>query len=214
MQLAEKHTQRSWSTSSSPLVLSDIFSKTNSVAIWERGFNSQVNRYFQLAFQALGLGIRGVFSMDSLEDELREIMPDCEGMDAAITDIHLLSDMLTCLFDCEKVGLRLAPLSTAMCPKFHVDNIPVRLVSTYVGPGTEWLPLEVLEEDPLDNYAENKKSGAGIYSNETHVQQMNTFDVGLLKGKAWSQHEEMAALHRSCQLAKDDKRLLLTLDPM
>ncbi|WP_026960280.1 DUF1826 domain-containing protein [Aliagarivorans taiwanensis] len=47
-----------------------------------------------------------------------------------------------------------------------------------------------------------------------HIQQMAAFDVGLLKGKAWEQQEHMAAVHRSCQLSQDEKRILLTLDPM
>ncbi|WP_408011889.1 DUF1826 domain-containing protein [Saccharobesus litoralis] len=63
----------------------------------------------------------------------------------------LLSDMLTCLFGCNSVGLRLAPLSSAMCPSFHKDNIPVRLVNTYLGQGTEWLPLESVYPLPPQN---------------------------------------------------------------
>lgn len=214
MQLAEKYTQRSWSTDDSPLILSDIFSLTTSVTVWERTSKPRINQFFKLAFKELGLGIRGVFTMDSLKNELANALPDYEGKEEAIDDIFLLSDMLTCLFNCNHVGLRLAALSTAMCPKFHVDNIPVRLVNTYVGPGTEWLPLEAIEESPSDEWDEHGKLASGGYYNKHHVQQMNTFDVGLLKGKAWSEHGDMAAIHRSCQLTKDSKRVLLTLDPM
>ena len=35
-------------------------------------------------------------------------------------------------------GLRL--LEHAMCPRFHCDNLPVRLVTTSHGHGCEWLP--------------------------------------------------------------------------
>ncbi|AWB65499.1 hypothetical protein C2869_03195 [Saccharobesus litoralis] len=43
---------------------------------------------------------------------------------------------------------------------------------------------------------------------------MRAFDVGLLKGKAWQQQEHLAAVHRSCHVAQNEKRVLLTIDPM
>lgn len=214
MSLAEKQTESSWSANNSPLILSEIFSSHTSVAVWERHFNSKINRYFQRAFQSLGMGIRGVFSMNSLKDEINEKLPNFEGKQDAVNDIYLLSDMLTCLFDCDNVGLRLAPLKSAMCPRFHYDNIPVRLVNTYVGMGTQWLPVEAVQAPSHNSKGDVSKINAGVYYDKNHIQQMNTFDVGLLKGKAWPQQEQMAALHRSCQLSKDEKRVLLTLDPM
>ena len=224
MHLAKKQTELSWSSGSSPIVLSEIFSKTTSVAIWERDFNLQISKYFDRTFASMGLGIKGVFPLVSLKDELSKMLPEEEGKKTAVDDIYLLSDMLTCLFDCDTVGLRLAPLKSAMCPSFHIDNIPVRLVNTYLGTGTDWLPLESLQKEVLQKEALHKfpngkeaklsKTNFGMYYDKDHVQQMNTFDVGLLKGKAWQQQEQMAAVHRSCQLQKNEKRVLLTLDPM
>ena len=43
---------------------------------------------------------------------------------------------------------------------------------------------------------------------------MQAFDVGLLKGSAWEGQEHMAAIHKSCPVAENEKRVLLTLDPM
>jgi hypothetical protein len=153
--------------------------------------------------------------MNSLKKDISHMLPEYDGKQEAVDDIYLLSDMLTCLFDCDSVGLRLAPLTSAMCPSFHVDNIPVRLVNTYIGSGTEWLPLEALYENPSEDTAgQLSKTKFGTSYNKSHIQQMKHFDVGLLKGKAWQQHEQMAAIHRSCQLQENEKRVLLTLDPM
>lgn len=215
MQLAEKQPECSWRSDRSPIVLSEIFSYSTSVAIWERGFNPQISHYFERVFSSMGLGINGVFPLVSLKDELSKMLPEQDGKRAAVDDIYLLSDMLTCLFDCDTVGLRLAPLKTAMCPSFHIDNIPVRLVNTYLGTGTDWLPLEALQDNfPKSNAGQLSKTNFGMYYDKKHVQQMNTFDVGLLKGKAWQQQEHMAAVHRSCDLLENEKRVLLTLDPM
>ena len=187
MELALNPPTASWSSGPSAMVLSDIFSANTSVAIWNREPNVIINAYFEQAFFALGLGIRGVFPMTTLTQALTDTLPEKDGKQEAVEDIYLLSDMLTCLFDCDSVGLRLVPLKSAMCPKFHVDNIPVRLVNTYLGSGTEWLPLEAVKQTPLDlkQGAANKASSRYEYNPE-HIQQMKAFDVGLLKGKAWT----------------------------
>lgn len=215
MQLAVKHIRSSWTTAASPVVLSEIFSADTSVAIWHRDIDFTVSSYFAKAFDALGMGIRGVFALQSLTRELSRSLPEQEGRDKVIEDIYLLADMLTCLFNCDSVGLRLAPLSTAMCPKFHVDNIPVRLVHTYLGSGTEWLPLEAQHQHLSPGAtAQWAKTTGGMFYDPKHIQRMDAFDVALLKGKAWPEHEHMAATHRSCQVRESEKRVLLTLDPM
>lgn len=215
MTLSEPTHFTSWTSNESPLVLGEIFSASTSVAIWKREINEKISSYFEHTFRAFGLGTRVVLSMDTLKEELDQLLPEYDGKSEAAEDIYLLSDMLTCLFACDAVGLRLVPLTSAMCPSFHVDNIPVRLVNTYVGSGTEWLPVEALHETSASNAAHHAhQPHFGACYDERHIQQMDTFDVGLLKGKAWQKQEKLAAVHRSCSLQKNEKRMLLTLDPM
>lgn len=215
MELAKERLTSSWRNDNSPVVLGEIFSDNTSVAIWNRAFSKNITDYFEQAFQSLGLGVQGVFSMDSLKQDIGEMLPEHQGKQEVIEDIYLLSDMLTCLFGCNSVGLRIAPLKSAMCPSFHVDNIPVRMVCTYHGPGSEWLPLEALDNTlPVNPKGKISKTNSGLFYEKQHIQQMNTFDVGLLKGKAWDNQENMAAVHRSCQLKENQRRILLTLDPM
>ena len=180
--------------SNSHMVLPEILRPNTSLAIWQRESSWRIEQYFRDNFATLGINIRGVFALDNLKTELLQILPEHEYRDEVVEDILLLSDLITCLFNCDSVGLRLAPLQKAMCPKFHVDNIPVRLVNTYLGPGTEWLPVDAPSEESLH--------------------QMDPFSVGLLKGKAWEGHEDMAARHRSCQVEANSQRVLLTLDPL
>lgn len=215
MALPQYSSTPSWCQGDTPLILSEIVSEDISVAVWQRDSNEVISKYFESVFGYMGLGIRTVFAMDSLKQGLNDALPDGEGKAEAIEDIYLLSDMLTCLFDCTNVGLRLAPLSAAMCPNFHVDKIPVRLVNTYLGDGTEWLPVEELRETPSDKSVNKtpKALNKGYY-NINSLQQMDAFDVALLKGSAWPEHEHMAAIHRSCALAESEKRVLLTLDPV
>ena len=215
MGLAEQSYTSSWVSGPTPVILSDVFSEDISVALWSREQNHDISRYFEQVFGDLGMGVRGVFSMNSLKTELAKMLPEHNGREQAVEDVYLLADMLTCLFNCESVGVRLTPLTSAMCPKLHVDNVPVRLVNTYLGPGTQWLPTEALQS--LSNGANlpvNTKSFKDAFYDPNDIQQMKAFEVGLLKGLAWEQHEQMAAIHRSCQVAEGEKRVLLTLDPL
>jgi hypothetical protein len=190
----------------SPLVFGNIFEESVSVSCWNRPSNKVINAYFASVLDALKFGIRNVFTVSELQENLRKILPDGIGKEQAVKDIHLLADMLTCLLDCKEVGLRLVVLNQPMCPKFHVDNIPVRLVTTYLGPGTEWVPNE---------WADSAKPGlvSTSTSNENSIQQLNPFDVALLKGSAWGENHT-AAIHRSCGLKDDQWRVLLTMDPI
>ena len=215
MALAQQQSSPSWSVGPSPTTLSDIVSPDISVAVWQRDINPVIGEYFNDAFTTLGAGIRYVFSVESLTTALTDVLPDGEGKAEAIDDICLLADMMTCLFGCNEIGLRLVPLSSAMCPKLHVDQIPVRLVNTYLGEGTEWLPNEALSAHALNDTDTAVKTVVhqGFY-NKNHVQQLNPFDVALLKGSVWGDDEQMSAIHRSCQVEPDTKRVLLTLDPI
>ena len=215
MNVAHSNSHESWQNSTSHMVLEKIFSSSTSVVVWERPESEVIQHYFSDNFEALGAGLRNVFNMETLEEALGEALPDGEGKSEVVQDIFLLADMLTCLFGCQEVGLRLTPLNKAMCPKFHVDNIPVRLVTTYLGDGTHWLPTEIVNRSKLGRGAKGLADDkSGLYPDETYIQKMNAFEVALLKGKAWEGHEDMAAVHRSCPVEKDQKRVLLTLDPM
>ncbi|MFP3589632.1 DUF1826 domain-containing protein, partial [Paraburkholderia sp. SIMBA_055] len=64
---------------------------------------------------------------------------DLHGYEAFVADVTWLVAAYTCLVGARRIGLRLRVLNAPMCPRFHVDNVPLRLLTTYVGPGSEWL---------------------------------------------------------------------------
>jgi hypothetical protein len=98
-----------------------------------------------------------------------------------------------------------------MCPRFHVDRIPCRLVTTYQGPATQWLTNAVADRSVLGHAnggLPDHKSG--LYSHGDNVQQIKAGDVSLLKGELWEGNEGAGLIHRSP--STDFPRLLLTLD--
>jgi hypothetical protein len=128
-------------------------------------------------------------------------------------DIAELVDMFCCLFDLGNVGLRLTILDKAMCPRFHVDNVPCRLVTTYQGSGTQWLPHNVVDRSKLGHGSDGKPDEhSGLFPKLGDIQQLTSGDVALLKGELWEGNEGAGLVHRSPLLSAGERRLLLTLD--
>ena len=127
------------------MILSEIFASDTSVAIWQREVSEKVNQYFANTFYDAQKEVRLVLSMDSLKAGLAEDMPDGDGKADAIDDIHLVSDMLTRLFVTPWSGAT----DKAMCPKFHTDNIQIRLVNTPTETAPNGCPMNLSRSKPV-----------------------------------------------------------------
>ena len=132
-------------------------------------------------------------------------LPDAEGCKQLREDMSLLTEILCELLDCPEVGLRCTQVEHAMCPRLHVDRVPLRLLCTYEGPGTEWLEDQGVARNDLSN--PDIAKGA--------CQRAATGDVVLLKGALWQDNEGFGAIHRSPALDPDEgRRTLVTMDPL
>lgn len=128
-------------------------------------------------------------------------------------DMAKLVDMFCLLFDREQAGLRLTTLNNAMCPRFHVDKVPCRLVTTYQGIATEWLENHHVDRSKLGSGNQGKPDEeSGIFETSNHIQYLEQGDVALLKGELWANNEGAGLVHRSPQLPIGSRRLLITLD--
>jgi hypothetical protein len=130
-------------------------------------------------------------------------------------DIAHLVDMFCCLFDLKRGALRMTVLDRAMCPRFHVDRVPCRLVTTYQGIATEWLPHNVADRSKLGTGNMGKPDElSGLFEHISDIQQLKSGDVGLMKGELWHNNEGAGLIHRSPQVPNNTRRLVLTLDFM
>ncbi|RTR05942.1 DUF1826 domain-containing protein [Halomonas nitroreducens] len=135
----------------------------------------------------------------------------CPGIsDSLVEDIVILAEAMACLFDTQDVGLRLRRLDAPMCPRFHCDQLPVRLVTTYLGPGSEWLPEHAVHRAGLGAPHPGKPA---IVLADAVIHRLETGDVALFKGGGWIGNEGKGLVHRSPTLGSDQPRLLLTIDP-
>ncbi|MGJ8580834.1 MAG: DUF1826 domain-containing protein [Psychromonas sp.] len=188
-------------------VLTDIYQPENNIAIWQRTLPIEMTTSIQEMLQnSKPLALVKYVTPDDVAEWIRGKLDGYACANALSEDIALIVDMFCCLFDCEEAGLRLTTLDKPMCPKFHVDQIPCRLVTTYVGTATEWLDNQDV------NRGEQGASALGQISSDAQIQQISAGDVALLKGSGWKGNENTGLVHRSPAVNLNEPRLLLTLD--
>lgn len=206
----ERYPFRHMSQNKQPTVLSDIYKEEINIAIWQRHKQFSVKEF---------LALNPTFQKEMVltpQDALSRISESFDNnMTEVSEDIALLVDMFCYLFELNQVGMRLKVLDKAMCPKFHVDKVPCRLVTTYQGMATQWLPHELVDQTKLgwgcNGLPDNE---SGLYQSESDIQQLHCGDVALIKGTLWEGNENAGLVHCSPELVANEKRLILTLDFM
>lgn len=190
-------------------VLTDIYLEEKNIVVWRRILPPDLVLALQHHLQEChSIRLSLVVSPEDATDALMEALSPVSCRADLARVLAELVEMFCCLFDQERVGLRLTTLDTAMCPKFHVDKVPCRLVTTLTGPGTQWLSNDLLNRDGLGAGAAHFK----LYDDDRDIQQMALGDVALLKGERWIGNENRGIVHRSPPVNSGEKRLLLTLD--
>lgn len=197
-----------------PSVISSIYEDEINTSIWQRKDQQILDHYAnEWVNQHPTHNLRLTLSVEKATNQLSKLLPDLDYKNEFQQDITLLVDMFADLFGVKEVGLRLTPLKKAMCPKFHVDNIPCRLVTTYGGLGTEWLLEKNVNRSRLGKAANGLPDDkSGVLQGDKTIQQLNSQHVALLKGSGWLGNEDHGLVHRSPELSDTQTRLLLTLD--
>lgn len=96
-----------------------------------------------------------------------------------------------------RVRVSLGPVRTDQCRKFHVDHLRMRLVTTYAGPGTEWIASEHVERAVLDHPPSCPcDANQQILRAGGEVRRCDAGDVLIMKGARYG-GAEPGAVHRS-----------------
>lgn len=197
-----------------PSVLADIFRDVINIVIWERklaGVLTQVANHILKTNPALQISV--AVTPQSVYATVNNALGATQAAAAFSEDVTQLVDMFCCLFDLKHAGLRLTAQDRAMCPRFHVDRVPCRLVTTYCGIGTQWLAHHLVDRSKLGAGNQGKPDEqSGLFEKTSDIQQLNQGDVVLLKGALWHDNEDAGLVHRSPRVPCGARRLLLTLD--
>jgi hypothetical protein len=185
-----------------PAVLGTIADPDCSLAVWQRpGFAD---------FTPLTAGspddLRFTSTPDALAADLARALAEAgfgggPALHAALVeDAVQLAHGFCAAMDLARFELRLEVVRTDSCRKFHADYVTARLITTYVGEGTDWLDT-----------ADAARVAAG--DAPRRINRLAPFDVGVFKGKLAS---DTPAIHRSPPIAGSPGgvRLLMVLNPV
>ena len=197
-----------------PSILTDIFQENINIAIWERDLTTDIKSCVDKFLQSHSdYQSSLIVKPDTVYNKLIESENALINAQAFCKDISELVEMFCVLFDLERVGLRLTVLDNAMCPRFHTDRVPCRLVSTYHGVASEWLAHNLVDRSKLGRGNNGQPDAdSGLFQSEEDISRLNIGDVAILKGESWEGNENAGLVHRSPQVPTNHKRFLLTLD--
>lgn len=194
-----------------PETLTRILEDQTNLAVWQRQLPVHIADFAQLVLslnEPLAESLCVELPDEDAEPDLAGLaagLRDLQGFEGFISDLKWLISAFACLLGARRIGVRLRVLDKAMCPRFHVDHVPVRLITTYAGIGSQWLEEGVMDRLQLGQVDAEPQDPASI-------RQLNSGDVALLKGEKWHGNEGFGVIHRSPQPAPGERRLLLTLD--
>jgi len=199
---------------SQPEALIDIYQEDTNIVIWQRRLTTMLTEAAEaIILSNPALQTSMVVSPQDADATVKQTLGFTPFAAILSEDIAHLIDMFCCLFDLKRVGLRLTALDRAMCPRFHVDRVPCRLVTTYQGVASEWLPDSAADRSKLGTGSKGQPDEqSGIYQNISDIRHLSQGEVALLKGDLWDGNEGGGLVHRSPDLSTETRRLLLTLD--
>ena len=186
--------------------LEDIHLSTINIAIYERditALSEELSQMMEQPVECKAIGTKAEV-LSSLNDYFAAHFSNCTNLLADITRLVQLFENTT---KPNSLRILLTTVSTNMCRKFHTDINDLRMLCTYVGPGTLWLPDELVDYKALQRRGDDQ----AVIKDPQQIQQVRTGDVVFLKGALYP--EANPILHRSPSIEKKgEQRLLLRID--
>lgn len=183
-------------------IFTDIYQEDVNMVNWQRDLSPTVTQEVQQLINTdQEIKQTRFIELNDLDNQLLNLFTNSQNLSHLTADLKTLIEMFACLFEIDKVGLRFVRLNHAMCPKFHVDRVPCRLITTYFGEATQYIP----------NHAVTRQE-TGLEANLEYIEQLSCGDVALLKGETWPNNEHCGLVHRSPGVAENESRMVLTLD--
>ncbi len=134
-------------------------------------------------------------------------LPENFGKNEFIQDLKMIIEEFKKISKSKKLKIQLAIIDKVQCPKFHVDFVSLRLISTYSGVGTIY----------LENQNSNRKE-LGLGNNlkvpicQKEIKQLETYSISILKGEAYPKNLGKGIIHKSPEIKINEKRLFFKIE--
>ncbi len=133
---------------------------------------------------------------------LRSVAP------ALVEDVAALIQEFGAATGARDVDVELEAHGGDACRLFHVDFVAARLITTYVGPGTQWLPDRAVNRGALGHVV-----NADIKARGTRPRALMAGHVGLFRGDGGAGWTGRGVVHRSPPVSgRGMRRLVLKID--
>ena len=187
--------------------IKDFPNKSDQLAIMNRSMPENASLFFtqllKISFNITGEIYKETATInikDLLSDKLPKKIKNNVFYQPWIEDMANLCEMFCITEKSSYISFSLS--SHRGCRRYHIDNVPLRLLVTYAGQGTEWLPDEFANKRAYANGEPNEK----IIKDISKKQFVGEWDIALFKGGP------EGLLHRTPDSALNNNSILMRLD--
>ena len=156
----------------------------------------------------MSFGVAGQLNRKTAVDDLHYLLEEeipAEAKDNPFYEVWLQDMAKISRLFCDVAnhnGIRVWIGSKRGCARYHVDNVPYRLLVTYAGKGTEWLPEEASDRGAYARGEPNEN----IIKDHLAKQFIEQWDVAIFRGGA------SGLLHRTPDPALQANSILMRLE--
>lgn len=187
--------------------IKDFPNKSDQLAIMNRSMPENASLFFtqllKISFNITGEIYKETATInikDLLSDKLPKKIKNNVFYQPWIEDMANLCEMFCITEKSSYISFSIS--SHRGCRRYHIDNVPLRLLVTYAGQGTEWLPDEFANKRAYANGEPNER----IIKDISKKQFVGEWDIALFKGGP------EGLLHRTPDSALNNNSILMRLD--
>lgn len=186
--------------------------------LWRRRLDDHVAEAAVATAVSAPHAARVVTPIDERHDAIESLL-DSHGAPAGPNRTRLAQDMASLAFlfarvsGLGRVQVRLDAALQESCPLFHVDSVPLRLLCTYTGAGTEWLADGDADHGELGLRGRSLAQANAAIRGESRPRTVPTGWAAICKGRRFGDATP-ALVHRSPDPAGVPRLLLVVDEPM
>ena len=181
--------------------------KSDQLAIMNRSMPENANLFFTELLK-ISFNITGKINKETATINIKDLLSDKlpKKIQNNVFYQNWIEDManlckLFCLME-KSSYISYSISSDRGCRRYHIDNVPIRLLVTYAGQGTEWLPDNFADKIAYKNGEPNEK----IIKDISAKQFIGEWDIEVFKGGP------EGLLHRTPDSALNKNSILMRLD--
>ncbi len=186
-------------------ILANIHEKGTNLCIWKRRVKHDIIHYAKHLTKIPNFSFE--FKLSDKDSLLEKFPPFDDGTAKPfIDDVLGIALRFQEITKIQNPKVHLSVINDMQCPLFHVDYVQMRLICTYIGQGTLWVP----NADVNRNHLGCGRNDHLIRSMDA-VRQAENFDVLIMKGEANESDPKNGLIHKSPD-TKGEPRLFLRMD--